>query len=174
LTSIGGDLLIINNPFLTSLAGLDKINPGTIANLIICGNSTLSTCEAKGVCEVLAGAARSAYIHFNAPGCNSVEEVKAKCGTTGTETLFLSDAFKIFPNPSSGRFTIDLAIISPSHVEMVILNSLGQLVATILDEPLTQGSHQFAWDGEGLPEGVYYCRLRAGKNFGMIKVALLK
>lgn len=80
LTSIGGNLWISGNDALTSLSGLDNINSGSIVNLIISGNSSLSTCEVQSVCNFLASPNGDIFINNNAPGCTSQAEVEEACG----------------------------------------------------------------------------------------------
>jgi hypothetical protein len=80
LTSINGDLSIISNKSLTSLSGLDSIKAGSIDNLFIYSNSSLSTCEVHSVCSYLSNPRSSVNIYGNAPGCNNPPEVETGCG----------------------------------------------------------------------------------------------
>jgi hypothetical protein len=82
LTSIGGNLVIYNNDALTSLTGLDNIDEGTINDLYIYNNSSLSTCEAEWLCDYLASPNGSINIYDNATGCNNPSEVAVACGIT--------------------------------------------------------------------------------------------
>ncbi len=79
LTSIGGALEISSNDNLRNLAGLDNIDPYTISNLKISGNSSLSTCDIESVCNYLADPTGSIYITSNAPGCYDRWEVVEAC-----------------------------------------------------------------------------------------------
>ncbi|MCK9399659.1 MAG: T9SS type A sorting domain-containing protein [Bacteroidales bacterium] len=80
LNSIGGDLKIYNNPMITSLAGLDNIDAGSISNLSIHDNINLATCAVQSVCFYLAAPNGTVEIYSNAAGCNSEEEVESICG----------------------------------------------------------------------------------------------
>ncbi len=74
-----------------------------------------------------------------------------------------------YPNPfsSSAIFTYTLKESSP--VTLAIYNLKGQLVKTLVHTTGTAGEHQLVWDGTDrqgrpLPNGIYFCRLTAGKE----------
>ncbi len=160
LTSIGGYLDISYNNALTSLTGLDNIDDGSIRDLYILNNDTLSTCEVQSICNYLASPNGTIEIQGNANGCNSQEEVEDACALS-IKDLNQGGTFSIFPNPSSNQFTIIFTLEQPAHVNLEVLNRLGQAVATILDESLSQGNHQVTWNAERLPAGVYFYRFSA-------------
>jgi len=125
LTSIGGELGVTENDALTSLSGLDSIDAGTITELSIYNNISLSTCEVQSVCNYLASPNGAIDIHDNATGCNSQEEVIAVC-TEGVPEISNSE-FTIYPNPAQKDLTISSkneAIIK----EVNIYNQIGQKV----------------------------------------------
>lgn len=80
LTSMVGDLTIVDNISLTSLSGLDNLNSGTIYNIYISGNSSLSTCDVMSICNYLVSLNGAVNIYGNAPGCNNPPEVASGCG----------------------------------------------------------------------------------------------
>ena len=51
------------------------------------------------------------------------------------------------PNPFNAETTIRFDLPAPGHVQMVIFNSLGQRVRTLLAEPRPAGSHELTWSG---------------------------
>ena len=59
-------------------------------------------------------------------------------------------------------------------VNISIFNHLGQRVDVLVDEKQSSGKHQVTWNAEGLPEGVYICRLQAGDEIGTAKLILMK
>lgn len=175
LHSIGGGFIAIyENPSLVSLKGLDEIDPASISELYISDNLSLSTCEVKSVCDYLAGQNSIVTIGTNKSGCNNREEVEAACEASGNNSNYSDNEIAIFPNPSSGQFTINLTLTNETHVDMIILNSQGQAVTTLLDKSLTPGLHQLKWNAEGLPAGVYYCHVNAGNSIKTLKIATLK
>ncbi|MCF2487103.1 T9SS type A sorting domain-containing protein [Dyadobacter sp. CY347] len=75
LTSLGGNLNIQGNPSLTSLEGLDNLNPSEISEIIIANSTSLSNCGIQSICKFLSNPAHQAYITTNASGCNSRQEI---------------------------------------------------------------------------------------------------
>jgi hypothetical protein len=75
LNSIHGSLEIKWNNVLTVLSGLDNIEAGTIKNLTIANNQTLSTCEVQSICDYLADPQGKVDIYSNMTGCNNPPEI---------------------------------------------------------------------------------------------------
>jgi len=88
LTSIDGSLNIgyyddygsYGNPSLIDITGLENIDAGSITDLTISYNLSLSTCEVQSICDYLANPSGYVSIGGNATGCNSQEEVEDACG----------------------------------------------------------------------------------------------
>ncbi|MCK4677214.1 MAG: T9SS type A sorting domain-containing protein [Bacteroidales bacterium] len=80
LTGNVNNIEIIGNHSLTSLMGLDNLDAGSINNLTITCNSSLSSCKAQGICDYLANPCGIVEIYDNAPGCNNPGEVANACG----------------------------------------------------------------------------------------------
>jgi len=79
-----------------------------------------------------------------------------------------------FPNPFNPSTTIQFTLASPSHVALNIYNILGQKVATLINEDMSEGIHSVDWNADNLPSGFYIYQLKAG-NLNMIKkMELLK
>ena len=76
---IVGDLSITENMNLTNISGLDNIYPGSINDLNIVDNASLSVCDITSICEYLGSPGGAVNIQNNAPGCNSPEEVEVNC-----------------------------------------------------------------------------------------------
>ena len=80
LTGIGFSQIIIeNNDSLTSLAGLDNINPASISNLFLQSSQNLSTCNVESICTYISTFGSQYTISGNAEGCNSFNEVLDAC-----------------------------------------------------------------------------------------------
>lgn len=82
--------------------------------------------------------------------------------------------FQNFPNPFNPSTVIRYGIPEQSHVTLNIYNSLGQRVATLVDEEQETGFYEFKFDASRLPSGVYIYRLKAGQYFESKKLVLLK
>jgi uncharacterized protein (DUF362 family) len=67
-----------------------------------------------------------------------------------------------YPNPFNGTTGIRYSLPLNAHVVMSVFNALGQHVATLVDEPLSAGTHEVRFDASGLPSGTYFYRLWVG------------
>lgn len=67
----------------------------------------------------------------------------------------------LFPNPSQGRSTLQIALERPTPARVEVTRLDGRLVATPVERYLEAGAHQFSLDLD-LPSGSYLCRLNVG------------
>ena len=79
-----------------------------------------------------------------------------------------------YPNPFNPITNIKFDIPKSSFVKLVVYNSLGQEVATLVDEKLSAGSYETNWDGTNFPSGVYLYKLETGYFIETRKMVLLK
>jgi hypothetical protein len=164
LTSIGVTFNIFNNDALTSLDGLNNIDAGSIQDLYIWDNTSLSTCEVQSVCNYLATPGGYITIGYNAPGCNSPAEVEAAC-QVGIESIPEINTFNMYPNPSSTSITIETSSVPPTS-QLSILNLNGQ---QLIHRSLTQ--QKTVVDISNLPCGVHIIKLQSDKGLVMKKLA---
>jgi hypothetical protein len=161
LTSIGGNLFIAANDALTSLTGLDNIDAGSITDLTIGNNSSLSICEIQSICDYLAAPNGTVTISDNATGCNSQAQVIAACATVGVEETITESGFSIYPNPFTGQLNIEFNLPQTSNVSIQIFNAMGAKVAELHHGQLPAGQQQFTWHAGHLPKGLYFSRVQA-------------
>lgn len=179
LHSIGGKLTIANNyGALTSLSGIENIEPGSISHLRISGNSLLSTCEVVSICDFLASPIGTIVIEDNAPGCNSQAEVEAACGVGIAESAVVSSQslVSIYPNPSTTQITIETGETIPEFPARTtnvvqsgglisIFNSHGQEV--ISQEITAPGA---TIDISQLPKGIYFVKMTGDNSVEVVKI----
>jgi hypothetical protein len=79
-----------------------------------------------------------------------------------------------YPNPFNPSTTIRYALPQRSHVTLTVFNTLGQQVATLVNETQGAGYHDVRFDGSGLASGVYFYRLSAGPYVAAKELLLLK
>ncbi|MFH1297386.1 MAG: leucine-rich repeat protein [Bacteroidota bacterium] len=154
LTSIGSNLIIYENPYLTSLTGLDNIDASSIVVLTIAENPLLSTCAVQSICDYLAGNGGAA-IYNNASGCNSEKEIESACGVGMEENNPSKNQLNIFPNPAYTNITIETIITG----HLYILNLNGQ---ELLQQEITETTTTI--DIITLPSGVYFIKLINNKT----------
>jgi hypothetical protein len=79
-----------------------------------------------------------------------------------------------YPNPFNPVTNIEFDIAKTSNVDLVIFNSLGQVVSTLVNQELRAGSYKYDFNASGLPSGSYFYRLTAGDYVKTNKMILVK
>ncbi len=85
-----------------------------------------------------------------------------------------------FPNPfskatgESPTTTIRYSVPKTQHVTLSVYNTLGQKVATLVNETKTPGSYSTKFNAAQLPSGIYFYKLQCGEFSSVKKMILLK
>ncbi len=79
-----------------------------------------------------------------------------------------------YPNPFNPVTIINYQLPINNFVTIKVYNTLGQEVATLVNEEKPAGSYSFKFDGNGLSSGLYFYTLKAGKYTSTKKMLLLK
>jgi hypothetical protein len=79
-----------------------------------------------------------------------------------------------YPNPFNPSTTIRYGLPERSQVNLTVFNTLGQMVAVLVNEKQEPGDHEVTFDGSATPSGIYFCRLRAGGVQLTTRLSLLK
>jgi hypothetical protein len=93
-----------------------------------------------------------------------------------------SAAFELkgnYPNPFNPETVIKFYLPQDSKVNLRVYNILGQVVHTLVDEPLAAGDHSVTWNGKNeqgrdVASGVYFYRIQAGSFESIQKMTLLR
>ena len=78
------------------------------------------------------------------------------------------------PNPFNPTTTISYSISEDSRVKLVVYNTLGQIVAVLVDEYQSTGYYAVEWNAANRPAGLYICRFEANGFTASKKMFLLK
>lgn len=79
-----------------------------------------------------------------------------------------------YPNPFNPVTNIEFSIAKTNVTSLIVFNSLGQLVATLVNQELKPGTYKYDFNASGLPSGSYYYRLTAGDFVKTNKMILVK
>ncbi len=79
-----------------------------------------------------------------------------------------------FPNPFNPSTLISFTIPEAMNVKLVVINSLGQEVATLVDEFLNAGKHVRKFEATNLSSGIYFYKLITTKGIISKKMVLTK
>jgi hypothetical protein len=112
--------------------------------------------------------------------CQSIEAV------TGLEEIrhyssvpLRTQLFQNTPNPFSRTTTIEYAVSGGADVDVSVYDSSGRLVKVLVNERKTPGYYVSTWDGRdengnGMSNGIYFCKMVSGKTFESKKMALVR
>ena len=92
--------------------------------------------------------------------------------TVGTPSKF--EVAQNYPNPFNPTTTISFSLPQKENVQVIVYNSLGEIVKTLVNQDLEVGIHSYNFDASTLGSGVYYYKVTAGKNIQTNKMILIK
>lgn len=72
-----------------------------------------------------------------------------------------------YPNPFNPSTSLSFNLPSECFVSLVIFDSIGREVATVVSDELPAGSYSRRWNAADMASGVYYCRLSARPLSGL-------
>jgi hypothetical protein len=79
-----------------------------------------------------------------------------------------------YPNPFNPSTAINFTLPSDSKVILKIFNTLGEEVATLMNDIMEAGRHTINFDASNIPSGVYIYSLTAGSFTSSKKMTLIK
>jgi S-formylglutathione hydrolase FrmB len=82
--------------------------------------------------------------------------------------------YQNYPNPFNPTTEINVTLPEEGYLSLRVYDLLGKVVETIADEKKPAGEYKYNFNGAGLTNGIYFCRMEAGKYSSVIKMILLK
>jgi hypothetical protein len=82
-----------------------------------------------------------------------------------------------FPNPFNPSTVVRFSIparIGGNMIRLDVFDLLGRKIQTLAEGDMAAGTHSVVWDANGLPSGVYYCRLTTSLGAQTRKMVLMR
>lgn len=79
-----------------------------------------------------------------------------------------------YPNPFNPSTSISFDMPKTGYAKLTVFNSLGQVVATLVDGEINAGTHDISFNASNLASGVYMYKLEAGEFTDTKKMTLVK
>lgn len=79
-----------------------------------------------------------------------------------------------YPNPFNPNTQLAFRLGEAGPVTLRIMNLRGEVLATLLDAPISAGRHQLNWHAASLPSGMYLVELRQGRQRAVQKLSLVR
>lgn len=161
-----GGLTISKNKILTSIEGIQNIDPTTISQLSIGGNSSLTECKIESVCEMLSIADSLVFISDNGISCNK-EEVKNACTNSTFFSSLRKNEISALPNPANDFINITSSV---KIISYTILDIYG--TERIVEHKNFDSC--FRISVESLKNGIYFIALKTSSQIYIKKIVIQK
>jgi hypothetical protein len=79
-----------------------------------------------------------------------------------------------YPNPFLEKTTLKYCVAYKTDVEINVFDSEDKVIETLIKKEQEAGTYEIEFDGTDLPEGFYYCHIKAGGYNAVKKMILLK
>ena len=80
-----------------------------------------------------------------------------------------------YPNPFNPNTNIKFSLKADSDVKLVVYNLLGEMIKELVNNKITAGNHEYTFNSDGLPSGIYLYQLEANNQIiDVKKMTLLK
>ena len=79
-----------------------------------------------------------------------------------------------YPNPFNASTIIRYSLPEGSSIKIDIYNILGQQVCTLFEGHQWAGTHSILWQPQNLSSGIYFARLKAGRQSSSVVMMLLE
>jgi parallel beta-helix repeat protein len=133
-----------------------------------------------------------AYAVFTGKGTVGIESAKARSSVNSAievkydKGMMQSNAVperyalaQNYPNPFNPATTIHYALAKAGHVEVVVYNMLGEVIATLVNSEQNAGYYDVTWNGQNdkhqtVASGIYLYRMRSGDFVDVQKMVFMK
>ncbi|MGK4568414.1 T9SS type A sorting domain-containing protein [Flavobacterium sp. 3HN19-14] len=149
---------IEGNPMLSSISGIQNIDPELLTNLILLNSQSLSACSYPNICTYLSNGGNYT-ISGNSLGCQNVTDVLNACGLGNAD---FNSGIRYYPNPVARYLTLE----EVDFDNAAIYNSLGQNLETF---PKATDGHNYQIDMVNYEKGIYFLKIVQGTKVKVLK-----
>jgi hypothetical protein len=114
---------------------------------------------------------RNATINYNIKDTNCIKFETNLIGEGIENIIGVKDytneninSIKIVPNPAENIFHIYFSLKTPEWVSIILYNSIGESITSLLSESLIGGMYNLEADTPDIPNGVYYLRIKGSST----------
>lgn len=115
---------------------------------------------------------RSSYKIGGTPGKPNI--LVASIDQSVVAQLDKFELWQNYPNPFNASTKIEFYVPYREKLSMVVFNSSGQIVETLVDAMYEKGRYSLMWNASGLSSGIYFIRQTSKNSAITIKSLLLK
>ena len=135
------------------------------------GNSIIQTSDGGFVITGSYGILSGSYLYLVKIDPTGIVEWKSK--------VPLNWDISAYPNPFNAQVSITLEIPEEDELSIRVFDNTGKLVRDVYDGSVSEGTHEFIWNGmdnreEKSPSGVYYIKAASSEKTIRTKAVLLK
>jgi len=175
----------------TTFCEISSDNGSSWQQLAYLSEPSSSQAFIKQTCDITPYIGKDVYIRwkerndqsFSAYGCGLdditiTHRIRPDVGPLFIENEILpanNSVITNYPNPFNPVTTIKYTIPVSGDVKLVIYNTAGSIVDTILRGEKKAGTYQCEFNGNGLASGIYFCQLQVGnKKMQVAKMMMVK
>lgn len=98
--------------------------------------------------------------------------IQAPIATGIDNEIELISELNIYPNPVKNNLTIELGLNEQTHVEVVLVDLLGNTIAVIANEEMNSGANKLHWNTSGAANGIYLLNIKTNNSLQAKKLVL--
>ena len=187
------ELIPINGAVTGTVIDSETMNP--VENALISMDTYLAMTDMQGnfSLDILQGTYQLTcehedYLFFTYPEdvnviANETVEVEIELipitGTDDGDLILVTQLKGNYPNPFNPTTIIEYTIDEPGNVSIMIYNTKGQLVKTLINETKNADHYSEIWNGQDnnnsdVPSGIYFYKLDTNKYSSIKKMILMK
>lgn len=95
-------------------------------------------------------------------------------GGAPTDILSSPSLLPNSPNPFGLSTDIRYSLAERNHVRITVCDVLGRTITTLVDKVQSAGEAHVTWNSANAPNGIYFCKLEAGRTHVVREMVLIK